>query len=136
MMEQNVVQDFNMFYQNEQYGRIELIVEIQNLYYKVDTYLSKDRTNLIDMFPSIQMGYMFDLVYDVTTDNFLKFRWDEKKKQVYREFFKEIPIRKVSLLQLKDIIEDIYTIKIQIYNEEKWKIFTSPESVHESPQTN
>lgn len=126
MMELREEQDFNMLYQNKQYSKIEIIVEIQNLYYKTDTYISKHRNSTIDMFHSIQMANIFGLIYVVTTDNFLKFRMDEERKSAYRRFFKEIPIRKVSLSQLKDIIEDTYAdTKIKIYNEEKWKIFTT-----------
>ncbi len=116
-----------MIWGGEQYSRIRLVVGIQQLYYRVDTWISDDKDGILDLFPSMQIAHYVDLIYCIDTDDFIKFRWEHKEIEYYREFFKNSLMQKLTIEELKSTIEDVYDVKLHIWSKDKWEKFATLE---------
>lgn len=115
-------------YKKTSYSRIELIVSFGAHCYRVDTFITNGRDKFIDMFPSVLVESMLDLVYDETTKQFLKFRWEKASENEVLAFIKsEIKPKKISMMVLVLLLEAYYNTKIRVYNKEKWNNFITQE---------
>ncbi len=121
-----------MMINGKQYSKVELVFAVHGLYYRVNTYACNESSlteteSLIELFPSMQFAQFADMIYMVEKKEFIKFRYEPKKQPVYRRFFEQAELKRITLAELKEIIEQTYEIKLHIWNKEKWEIFATLE---------
>lgn len=123
-----------MIYKNKLFSKVDLVIGIDHQYYRTYTYMCNGFTDMIDMFPSIGIASFADCIYVRNTGEFTKFR-DEPKNQIhYEEFFKHGAIKRVTLYQIINLIEERYDTKIKLWNNDKWMTLLTQESVQDEFQ--
>ncbi len=116
-----------MFYCDENYATVPLIVALDEDFYRVNAFLTNGRTDFCDMFPSILMGSMLNIVYSPCKGEFIKFRYDPSEKLSYVKFFETTQIPEISMLELVSVLEEKFGTRIKIYGWQKWKTFITQE---------
>jgi len=114
-----------LIYKDKSYSRVKLIVEFDKEFYIVNTFITNGRDSLSDMFSSLLIPQMLDIIYSVPKGEFIKFKRNDSFKKEYMEMFKTLDMKIISMMELASIISNKLNCKIKIYNEAKWQTLTT-----------